>query len=96
MPVIGGHELSLRAAAKATDMLNCINVHRDSRFGDVRLGADRRSVQLLQGEEVDGKAGALLPRAYAVWAGHESASCSSPKTTLRKVFISPISASGGA
>ncbi len=38
----------------------------------------------------------LLCCAYAVWAEGESATSSSPKTTLRNVFISAISARGGA
>src|SRR5438876_2601830 len=49
--VVRGHELSLRAAAEATNVLNCLDVHCEIPFcgGHAELGTDQRRDHVLRG-----------------------------------------------
>src|SRR5438105_8581014 len=67
--VVRGHELSLRAAAEATNVLNCLDVHCEIPFcgGHAELGTDQRRDHVLRGgKEVEREGGCY---ASVVWAG---------------------------
>src|SRR5438876_3929737 len=58
--VVRGHELSLRAAAEATNVLNCLDVHCEIPFcgGHAELGTDQRRDHVLRGgKEVEREGG---------------------------------------
>src|SRR5438093_5650402 len=59
--VVRGHELSLRAAAEATNVLNCLDVHCEIPFcgGHAELGTDQRRDHVLRGGP--------LERNFFVW-----------------------------
>src|SRR2546429_2645790 len=57
--VVRGHELSLRAAAEATNVLNCLDVHCEIPFcgGHAEVGTGPRRDHVLRGGEGGGRGG---------------------------------------
>src|SRR5437016_11111979 len=60
--VVRGHELSLRAAAEATNVLNCLDVHCEIPFcgGHAELGTDQRRDHVLRGRKEVEREGAFV------------------------------------
>src|SRR5438132_5705922 len=60
--VVRGHELSLRAAAEATNVLNCLDVQCEIPFcgGHAELGTDQRRDHVLRGRKEVEREGAFV------------------------------------
>src|SRR2546425_3506809 len=66
--VVRGHELGLRAAAEATNVLNCLDVHCEIPFcgGHAELGTDQRRDHVLRGGE-EGERGGGFVGTLVLW-----------------------------
>src|SRR3989454_5053163 len=68
--VVRGHELSLRAAAEATNVLNCLDVHCEIPFcgGHAELGAGQKRDHVLRGGKGVGRGGGFVASPVS-WGG---------------------------